>query len=174
VRDHGRDMVWFRVNIGRERNADPRWLLPLLCRAGDVTKSEIGAIRIFDRDTRFEIAAEFADKFEAAARTMKPNEARIARVEGPGRNDAVPMHATPAPKHDKDKAATTGAQKDARGKAPWRDRAKGKAGDRPHGKGGKPKSHRKGPRPHATAPTSTGAAKPASKYADKKRAAPQT
>ena len=41
-----------------------------------------------------------------------------------------------------------GAQKDAGGKAPWRDRAKEKAGDRPHGKGDKPKSHRKGPRPH--------------------------
>ena len=88
VRDHGRDMVWFRVNIGRERNADPRWLLPLLCRAGDVTKSEVGAIRIFDRDTRFQIAAEFADKFEEAARTMKPNEGRIARVDVPTRCSA--------------------------------------------------------------------------------------
>ena len=115
VRDHGRDMVWFRVNIGRERNADPRWLLPLLCRAGDVTKSEIGAIRIFDRDTRFEIAAEFADKFEAAARTMKPNEGRIARVEGSGHNDAVPMPTTPARKNGKDKTAiTAGAERDAR------------------------------------------------------------
>src|SRR4029079_17078461 len=70
VRDHGRDMVWFRINIGRERNADPRWLLPLLCRAGAVTHSEIGAIRTFDRDTRFEIAADFADKFETAARNL--------------------------------------------------------------------------------------------------------
>jgi ATP-dependent RNA helicase DeaD len=175
VRDHGRDMVWFRVNIGRERNADPRWLLPLLCRAGDVTKSEIGAIRIFDRDTRFEIAAEFADKFEAAARTMKPNEGRIARVEGREHNDAVPMPATLTRKNGKDKAVTAaGAERDARGKAPWRDRANGKAGDLAHGKGGKPKSHRKGPRPHSTSPTSTDTAKPASKYADKKkRAAPQ-
>ena len=174
VRDHGRDMVWFRVNIGRERNADPRWLLPLLCRAGDVTKSEIGAIRIFDRDTRFQIAAEFADKFEAAARTMKPNEGRIARVDGSGHDDAVPMPTTPARKNGKDKAATTaGAQTGRARQAPWRDRAKGKAGDLPHGKGGKPKSHRKGPRPHAASPTSTDTARPASKYADKKkRAAP--
>ena len=182
VRDHGRDMVWFRVNIGRERNADPRWLLPLLCRAGDVTKSEVGAIRIFDRDTRFEIAAEFADKFESAARTMKPNEGRIARVDGAANDDPAPMHTAPARKddparsHGKDKAVpTAGAQKDARGKAPWRDRANGKAGGHPHGKGGKPKSHRKGPRPHAASPSSIGAAKPASKYAEKKkRAAPQT
>jgi ATP-dependent RNA helicase DeaD len=52
VKDHGREVVWFPVDIGRKRNAGPRWLLPLLCRAGDVTKAEIGAIRIFDRDTR--------------------------------------------------------------------------------------------------------------------------
>ncbi len=160
VRDHGRDMVWFRVNIGRERNADPRWLLPLLCRAGDVTKSEVGAIRIFDRDTRFQIAAEFADKFEEAARTMKPSEGRIARVDGSGHDDAVPMQAAPSGKS---------------GKAPWRDRAKGKSGARPHGKDDKPKTHRKGQRPHAGSPPSTGASKPAFKHADKKkRSAPQT
>jgi ATP-dependent RNA helicase DeaD len=167
-------MVWFRINIGRERNADPRWLLPLLCRAGDVTKSEIGAIRIFDRDTRFEIAADFADKFETAARNLKPNEGKIARVNGAASDDAAPVHTAPERKFDKS-AAPTGAQDDRRGKAPWRDRGKGKPGDRPHGNGGKPKRHRKGPRPHATSPTSTGAAKPASKYADKKkRAAPQS
>jgi ATP-dependent RNA helicase DeaD len=174
VRDHGRDMVWFRINIGRERNADPRWLLPLLCRAGDVTKSEIGAIRIFDRDTRFEIAADFADKFETAARNLKPNEGKIARVNGAASDDAAPVHTAPERKFDKS-AAPTGAQDDRRGKAPWRDRGKGKPGDRPYGNGGKPKSHRKGPRPHATSPPSTGAANPASKYAGKKkRAAPQT
>jgi ATP-dependent RNA helicase DeaD len=87
VRDQGRDMVWFRVDIGRERNADPRWLLPLLCRAGDVTKAEVGAIKIFDRDTRFQIAAEHADKFAEAALSMKPNEGRISRV-GANMHDA--------------------------------------------------------------------------------------
>ena len=132
VRDHGRDMVWFRINIGRERNADPRWLLPLLCRAGDVTKSEIGAIRIFDRDTRFQIAAEFADKFEEAARGLKPNEGRIARVDASAQGDAAPMHAAPARKGGEGKAAASSApQADLRPKAPWRDRAKGKAGGHP-------------------------------------------
>ncbi len=141
-----------------------------------MTKSEVGAIRIFDRDTRFQIAAEFADKFEAAARTMKPNEGRIARVDGSAARRCCADARSPGAENGNDKAATpTDAQKDTRGKAPWRDRAKGKAGGHPHGKGDKPKSHRKGPRPHAASPTSTGAAKPASKYADKKkRAAPQT
>ena len=30
------DAVWFRMNVGRRHNADPRWLLPLICRCGHV------------------------------------------------------------------------------------------------------------------------------------------
>ncbi len=45
-REDPRPMTWFRINIGRNRNADPRWLLPLICRAGGVSKSEIGVIRV--------------------------------------------------------------------------------------------------------------------------------
>ena len=74
-------MSWFRINIGRERNADPRWLLPLICRAGGVTKSEVGTIRIEDRETRFQIVAEVADQFDYQARTAKKKEGHIVRVD---------------------------------------------------------------------------------------------
>jgi ATP-dependent RNA helicase DeaD len=78
------DVVWFRMNVGRMRNADPRWLIPLICRRGHVTKKEIGAIRIADRETRFEIARHAADRFAAAAR--RPDEedgsVRIEPVRG--------------------------------------------------------------------------------------------
>ncbi|QYE34086.1 MULTISPECIES: DEAD/DEAH box helicase [Sphingosinicellaceae] len=57
------DTVWFRINAGRNNNADPRWLLPYLCRRGHLTKREIGAIRIFDRETRFEIPRAAATRF---------------------------------------------------------------------------------------------------------------
>ncbi len=79
-RQDDRPMVWFRLNIGRERNADPRWLLPLICKAGGITKSEIGAIKIFDKDTRFQIVADHADQFADAARTNKQKEGNITRV----------------------------------------------------------------------------------------------
>ncbi|HQU11276.1 MAG TPA: DEAD/DEAH box helicase, partial [Acidiphilium sp.] len=62
----GRDMVWFRAAIGRQGRADPKWLLPLLCRIGGLTRRDIGAIRIFDRETKFEIAADCAGTFAAA------------------------------------------------------------------------------------------------------------
>src|SRR5690606_14651961 len=39
------DVVWFRLDIGRRQNADARWILPLLCRRGHITRNEVGAIR---------------------------------------------------------------------------------------------------------------------------------
>ncbi|MDQ8028906.1 MAG: DEAD/DEAH box helicase [Brevundimonas sp.] len=62
----GGDMSWFKVNIGREKNADPKWLLPLICRLGHVTKRDVGSIKIFDRETKFEITADAEAKFRAA------------------------------------------------------------------------------------------------------------
>jgi len=62
----GEEMVLFRMTIGRNRNADPRWLVPLICRRGHVTKREIGAIRISDRETRFEIVRHAAERFASA------------------------------------------------------------------------------------------------------------
>jgi ATP-dependent RNA helicase DeaD len=102
-REDNREMVWFRLDVGRDRNADPRWLLPLICKAGKVSKSEIGAIKIFDRDTRFQIVAEFADKFADSLRTNKPKEGHISRVGAHTSDDlasatqAIDAVATPRP-----------------------------------------------------------------------------
>jgi ATP-dependent RNA helicase DeaD len=60
------DTVWFRMDVGRRHNADPRWLLPLLCRRGHITKNEIGAIRIAASETMFEIPRAAASRFSAA------------------------------------------------------------------------------------------------------------
>ncbi|MBI1654110.1 DEAD/DEAH box helicase [Brucella abortus] len=57
------DGVWFSVSAGRKHRADPKWLLPLICKAGDVSKRDVGSIKIFDNETRFEIAASKADEF---------------------------------------------------------------------------------------------------------------
>ncbi len=64
------DTVWFRMDIGRKQNADPRWILPVICRRGHLTRNEIGAIRIGPDETFFQIPRPIADKFaDAAART---------------------------------------------------------------------------------------------------------
>ena len=60
------DTVWFRMAIGRRQNADPRWLLPLLCRRGHITRNDIGAIRIGPSETFVQIPRPIAGKFADA------------------------------------------------------------------------------------------------------------
>jgi ATP-dependent RNA helicase DeaD len=62
------ETVWFRLDIGRKQGADPRQLLPMLCRRGHITREEVGAIRIFDTETKVEIDAEVAERFYEAAK----------------------------------------------------------------------------------------------------------
>lgn len=81
------DSVWFRLNIGRHQNADPRWILPLLCRRGHVSKNEIGAIRIGPKETMFNIPRAIADRFAEAVQ-------RSANADG---EDDSSVAITPAP-----------------------------------------------------------------------------
>jgi ATP-dependent RNA helicase DeaD len=66
------DTVWFRLLLGRERNADPRWVLPLLCRRGGVTRDQIGKIQVLPGETRFEVARAAAARFAKAAARPDP------------------------------------------------------------------------------------------------------
>jgi ATP-dependent RNA helicase DeaD len=75
------DAVWFRIDLGRNKNAEARWLLPMICRRGHVTKREIGAIRVFDRETRFEISGEAVERFEAAVAKVESDGGRIQRLD---------------------------------------------------------------------------------------------
>jgi ATP-dependent RNA helicase DeaD len=86
------DTMWFRMDIGRRHNADPRWILPLLCRRGHITKNEIGAIRIAAGETLFEIPRASASRFAAALRRTEGGEGeggvRIEPVQGTPREAA--------------------------------------------------------------------------------------
>jgi len=79
----GGDGVWFRMTIGRQNNADPKWLIPLICRLGHVTKKEIGQIRIFDRETKFEISREVEGRFREAVKSAAEGDIRIEPASGP-------------------------------------------------------------------------------------------
>jgi ATP-dependent RNA helicase DeaD len=65
------------MDVGRNGNADPRWLLPFLCRRGHVTRQEIGRIHILGRETQFEVAPYAAARFAAAARRAEGDDAHI-------------------------------------------------------------------------------------------------
>ena len=72
------DTVWFRMDIGRRQNADPRWILPLICRRGHITKNEVGAIRIAANETMFQVPRGIASKFIAAVKRTVGEEAEGA------------------------------------------------------------------------------------------------
>jgi ATP-dependent RNA helicase DeaD len=77
-------MVWFRAGVGRKNNADPKWLIPLICRLGGITKQEIGVIRIFDRETKIEILAGAAARFSAAVAAAPNNDLILEPTTPPG------------------------------------------------------------------------------------------
>ncbi|MFZ5964797.1 DEAD/DEAH box helicase [Thalassococcus sp. BH17M4-6] len=87
--------VWFKLSVGRNERAEPRWLLPLLCRAGNIDKDALGAIRIQESESYVEIATSAVDGFVSA---VGPDGAledgiRLTRL------DAAPDLA-PAPRRD--------------------------------------------------------------------------
>jgi ATP-dependent RNA helicase DeaD len=147
------DTVWFRMDIGRRQNADPRWIMPLICRRGHITRNEIGAIRIGQQETFFQIPRAIAGKFaDAVAATAGSEEnggyVAIAHSDEPprmaARENARRGKANgPAPaRHFKAKPAAPGAGPAGAGYAKPKHFAKGagKPQGKPQGKfKGKPK-----------------------------------
>lgn len=57
---------WFSINQGRNQAAEVRRLLPILCNAGEITKDDIGAIRIQNDETFVEISQQAVAGFTQA------------------------------------------------------------------------------------------------------------
>jgi len=76
-------MVWFAMSVGRNAKADPKWLLPMICRLGGVEKRDVGSIRILDRETRFEITSTIAEEFLAHLPPPGTDEVKVWRSEPP-------------------------------------------------------------------------------------------
>ncbi len=94
--------AWFRLDIGRKKNADPKWLLPMLCRKGNITRQDIGVIRIFDHETQFEVAEGVAAEFSANMRRPGGEPVKIDRLKDPpggARSPSPAAKASPKPKH---------------------------------------------------------------------------
>lgn len=95
--------VWFRAAIGRNKNAEARWLLPMICRRGGIGKGDIGAIRIFDTSTEFEISAGAADEF-------------AAKIKRPDKEDNIRLEALPDGPQGDTQPAKHGGKPDYKGK----------------------------------------------------------
>jgi ATP-dependent RNA helicase DeaD len=127
--------VWFRLDIGRTKNADPKWLMPMLCRKGEISRQEVGAIRIFDNETKVEIAASVADQFAINIRKPGGENIRVERLEEferrRGSNDApageAPAQAERAPRKPAGEARDYSAKREFK-----KDFKKDFKGDKPY------------------------------------------
>ncbi|MGO4714873.1 DEAD/DEAH box helicase [Bradyrhizobium sp. 2TAF24] len=116
--------VWFRAAIGRRKNAEARWLLPMICRRGGIDRQDIGAIRIHDTTTEFEISERVAEDF--AAKVKRPDKEDSIRIEpltgapaGPVVDDVIPWgDRPPAPRRPADEDRGTRRRDDGQRDAP--------------------------------------------------------
>jgi ATP-dependent RNA helicase DeaD len=78
---------WFRLNAGRLHNADPRWLLPLICRYGHVGRADVGAIRIAANESYFQVSERATPGFVKALRraTIAPEDQGLVIEPAPPR-----------------------------------------------------------------------------------------
>jgi ATP-dependent RNA helicase DeaD len=88
--EFARDAVVFRINLGAQSKAEPGWLLPLICRRGGVTRRDVGAIRVGQRASEFEIAGNAVQDFTLSASLVDPRapHVRIERVSAEARSMA--------------------------------------------------------------------------------------
>ena len=76
--------TWLSLSVGRKQNAEPRWLIPLLCRAGNMTKRDIGAIKMLQEETYVQLSQ---DSLEGFLHNIGPNKTlergiRVSVLEG--------------------------------------------------------------------------------------------
>ena len=110
------DGVWFSLSLGHRQRAEPRWILPLICRAGHVTKREVGAIKIFQNQLYFEIAGKHGERFAEVIRRDGTGEENVEITLLDARGGKLPS----PPKEDDDRRSRGGPPKrrPRRGDAP--------------------------------------------------------
>jgi ATP-dependent RNA helicase DeaD len=76
--------VWFSVAGGRSKGDEPKRLLPMLCKAGGVTRDDIGAIRIQQDESCVQILEKSVGKFlKTIGPAMQLEGAALSRMNGP-------------------------------------------------------------------------------------------
>jgi ATP-dependent RNA helicase DeaD len=124
--------VWFRAAIGRQKKAEARWLLPMICRRGGIDKQDIGAIRILDTTTEFEISERAAESF--AVKIRRPDKEDNIRIEPmtdapEGRPPSQERSHTPRRENEEAGHSTRGNDK-------FRSKSGPKQHGKPHGESG--------------------------------------
>lgn len=168
--DDFKNSVWVSLSIGRNDGAEPKWIVPMLCGAGNMTNRQIGSIRIHATETHAELSADCADKFfklVGDGGTLEKNitatrlkyvpdapKSRIDRSNRPNRHgDKKKPYGDKKPYSDQPNDGFKKKHKPKSNDAPWGDKPKndgqkdeaykkhkGKSGDKP--KSDKPRGDR--------------------------------
>ncbi|MEP4198716.1 MAG: DEAD/DEAH box helicase [Aliishimia sp.] len=123
------ESVWFSISLGHDDDAEPRRLLPMLCKAGDMTKDDIGAIRVRQSQSFVQIKKSTVPSFLAAvgADMVLEEGAKLAQLAqapdlGEGRGGGKPGGGPrKGPRHDKGKFDKPRGDK-PRGDKPYSDK----------------------------------------------------
>ncbi|QHI95001.1 DEAD/DEAH box helicase [Aristophania vespae] len=75
--------AWFRLSVGRQDKADPKWLVPLICRIGGVQKRDIGSIRIQQDQSFFQISEDKVERFNSCRAGAEHDEVSIEPASAP-------------------------------------------------------------------------------------------
>lgn len=149
-REDFKNGVWFSLSVGHKDTAEPRWLLPMLYRVGQVAKGHIGAIKVYNGESHVEIAPDSVDKF---VESIGPDGIiekgiRVTRLDGvPGPVDEKPRKPHARRKSFDDDRPRGGGKPNARPK--WDPVQRDDKGDRPD-RSGRPKrkpGHKSGRKP---------------------------
>lgn len=131
--------VWFSLSVGHKDTAEPRWLLPMLYRVGQVAKGQIGAIKIYNSESHVEIAPDSVDKFIECIGPEGVIEKgiRIKRLDGvPGPVDEKPRQPYAKKKRIGDDKREPRARAGSKPKPKW-DPTRGDAKPKPRPEGRK-------------------------------------
>ena len=143
AREDFQESIWFSLSVGRKQNAEPRWLIPMLCRHGNISKRDIGAIRMQPTETFVEIHASSADGFMAALGPQMTIEGslRVTKIDGTPELSASPKRGGGEGRDNRDNRGNSGKKPEWKKKPFNKDRDsggfKGKSDGGPGGKSGK-------------------------------------
>lgn len=119
-RDHGGrrgsdfpDGQWIKLGVGRKKKADPKWLIPMLCKSGGFSRNSIGAIRIEPDATLVELKPDAAHRLIDAAgdNQIIDKSIWVGRSEGPDAEAPSPKKAKSFVKHGPKKVRRPAAEK---------------------------------------------------------------
>jgi len=94
----GADMTRFSINWGFRNGANPRRILALICRRGNITSRMVGSIDMEPLTSSFEVDSSIANNFETAARQPDPQDPGL-RISRGGNAPTSEPHRRPFDKH---------------------------------------------------------------------------